>query len=162
MTQTALLCARQESDAPANRPVFPDEDSTEGSTVQAVAARVAASRWENASLSVPFICRIRSMKVTHALVQVVSALMADPQGRHWGYDLSRRSGVRSGVLYPILHRLLEEGWLSDGWEDGSELNGGRPPRRYYELTEEGIVQLGAILRKAEGDSRFGRLAERLA
>ena len=102
------------------------------------------------------------MKVTHALVQVASVLMADPQGRHWGYDLSRRSGVRSGVLYPILHRMLEQGWLSDGWEDGAELNGRRPPRRYYRLTEEGISHLGGILRKAEADSRFRTLAERLA
>jgi PadR family transcriptional regulator PadR len=102
------------------------------------------------------------MKVTYALVQVAGGLMADPQGRHWGYDLSRRSGVRSGVLYPILHRMLEEGWLSDGWEDGSELNGRRPPRRYYVLTEDGISQLGGILRKAETDSRFSALVERLA
>jgi PadR family transcriptional regulator PadR len=102
------------------------------------------------------------MKVTHALVQVVSTLMADPQGRHWGYDLSRRSGVRSGVLYPILHRMLGQGWLTDGWEDGSEVNGRRPPRRYYQLTENGIVHLAAVLRKAEADSRFRTLAQRLA
>jgi PadR family transcriptional regulator, regulatory protein PadR len=94
------------------------------------------------------------MRVTHSLVQVIIALMDDPGGRHWGYDLSRRSGVRSGVLYPILHRMLAEGWLTDGWEDVLEVREGRPPRRYYVVTEEGISQLGAILQRARSDSRF--------
>jgi PadR family transcriptional regulator PadR len=102
------------------------------------------------------------MRVTHSLVQVIIALMDNPGGRHWGYDLSRRSGVRSGVLYPILHRMLEEGWLTDGWEDVLEVREGRPPRRYYVVTEEGISQLGAILQSARSDSRFGALVERFA
>jgi PadR family transcriptional regulator, regulatory protein PadR len=102
------------------------------------------------------------MRVTHSLVQVIIALMDDPGGRHWGYDLSRRSGVRSGVLYPILHRMLAEGWLTDGWEDVLEVSEGRPPRRYYVVTEEGISQLGAILQRARSDSRFGALVERFA
>jgi PadR family transcriptional regulator PadR len=102
------------------------------------------------------------MKITHSLIQVTIALMDEPQGRHWGYDLSRRSGVRSGVLYPILHRMVEEGWLTDGWEDGSEINEGRPARRYYLLTEAGISQLGAILQGACSDSRFRALTQRFA
>jgi PadR family transcriptional regulator PadR len=102
------------------------------------------------------------MRVTHSLVQVIIALMDNPGGRHWGYDLSRRSGVRSGVLYPILHRMLEEGWLTDGWEDASEVKEGRPPRRYYMATEEGISHFGAILQRARSDSRFGALVERFA
>lgn len=102
------------------------------------------------------------MKATHSLVQVSTALMDDPQGRHWGYDLSRRSGVRSGVLYPILHRMLEEEWLADGWEDATEVKEGRPARRYYVLTEQGISHLGAILERVRSDSRFRTLAERVA
>jgi PadR family transcriptional regulator PadR len=102
------------------------------------------------------------MKVTHSLVQVMLALMEDPRGRHWGYDLAKRSGIRSGVLYPILHRMVEEEWLADGWEDISEIKAGRPPRRYYVLTAEGISQLGATLRRARSDSRFRALTESVA
>jgi PadR family transcriptional regulator, regulatory protein PadR len=69
--------------------------------------------------------------------------MSGPSRRHWGYDLLKLSGLRSGVLYPILRRMLEEGWLKDGWEDPAEITG-RPPRRYYELTEAGVVALGAL------------------
>lgn len=70
--------------------------------------------------------------------------MADPFGRHWGYETSKAADVRPGVLYPILHRMLERGLLVDGWEDSGEIAGRRQPRRYYALTDEGRLELGAV------------------
>jgi PadR family transcriptional regulator PadR len=102
------------------------------------------------------------MRRTYALIQVALALMDDPVGRHWGYELWKRAGVRSGVLYPILHRMLDEGWLEDGWEDAAQINGKRPPRRYYELTDEGRIALGAVLQEARSDARFRSLVGRFA
>jgi PadR family transcriptional regulator PadR len=102
------------------------------------------------------------MRRTHALIQVVLALMEDPGGRHWGYELSKRSGVRSGVLYPILQRMLDEGWLVDGWEDPAEIGRKRPPRRYYELSGQGQVELTSVLKEARRDARFRALTGRLA
>lgn len=99
------------------------------------------------------------MRKTHALVQVAVALLDDPTGHHWGYQLSKTSGVRSGVLYPILTRMLSEGWLTDGWEDPSTIAGKRPPRRYYELTDEGRLALGGVLQEARRDSRFAGLPQ---
>jgi len=84
---------------------------------------------------------------------VAVAIMGDPAGKHWGYELTRNSGVRSGVLYPILARMLDEGWLTDGWEEPGT-TGGRPPRRYYELTDSGKRELGALLAHARTDARF--------
>jgi PadR family transcriptional regulator, regulatory protein PadR len=105
------------------------------------------------------------MRKTHALVQVAIAVLNDPTGRHWGYQLSKASGVRSGVLYPILTRMLDEGWLCDGWEDPSTIENKRPPRRYYQLTDKGRLALGGVLAEASRDARFvglpgliGRLA----
>jgi len=97
------------------------------------------------------------MRKTHALFQVVLALLDDPLGRHWGYNLTKRSGVRSGVLYPILQRMLDEGWLLDGWEDPAVIGKKRPPRRYYELTPEGLEHLGGLVAQARSDARFGVL-----
>jgi len=95
---------------------------------------------------------------THALVQVALALMADSSARHWGYELSKRSGVRSGVMYPLLNRMLGQGWLADGWEDQGQVGRTkRPPRRYYELTDVGKVALGALIAEACRDSRFASL-----
>lgn len=98
------------------------------------------------------------MRKTHALIQVAMALLDDPSGRHWGYQLSKESGVRSGVLYPILTRMLDEEWLTDGWEDPNTIKAKRPPRRYYELTDQGRVELGALLQEAQRDARFVGLA----
>ena len=80
-------------------------------------------------------------------------LLDEPHGQHWGYDLSRRSGVRSGVMYPILHRMLNEGWLIDGWDETSATRR-RPPRRYYELTDLGRRELGGVIESARSDARF--------
>ncbi|MCR6486811.1 PadR family transcriptional regulator [Amycolatopsis sp. OK19-0408] len=103
------------------------------------------------------------MRKTHSLIQVAAALMAQPSSRQWGYDLSRRAGVRSGVLYPMLTRMLDEGWLTDGWEDpAATREQKRPPRRYYELTAKGSAELGALLEAARRDARFTGLIGRFA
>lgn len=86
--------------------------------------------------------------MTPSTVRVAVALCGEPNEHHWGYALQKTAGVRSGVLYPILNRMLEEGWLTSGWEDPAEVEG-RPPRRYYELTEQGLRQLGAMIARAE-------------
>lgn len=102
----------------------------------------------------------KAMRRTQALIKVADVLMAEPRARHWGYDISRRADVRSAVLYRILQRLLNYGWLDDGWEDRAEISGTRPPRRYYELTPEGEVALAGVLASAAADKRLSRLVER--
>jgi PadR family transcriptional regulator PadR len=95
---------------------------------------------------------------TYALVQVALALMADASGRHWGYELSKHSGVRSGVMYPLLQRMMDEGWLDDGWEEQVQVGRAkRPPRRYYELTDKGKIALGGVINEARRDARFAAL-----
>ena len=101
------------------------------------------------------------MKLTHSAVAVAQALMRRPDERHWGYDLSKETGVRSGALYPILSRMLDAGWLHDGWEDLAEVRGKRPPRRYYTVTADGVGHLGAMIRSAAEDARFTRPALRV-
>ena len=101
------------------------------------------------------------MRRTHALAQVLSAFLDDPAGRHWGYELSKRAGVRSGVMYPILHRMLDEGWLQDGWEDHGA-GGKRPPRRYYTLTLAGQGIAAGLMSEMRVDARFAALLQGMA
>ena len=96
------------------------------------------------------------MRMTYALVQVALALSRDVVGQHWGYELSKASGVRSGVLYPLLQRMLDDEWLTDGWED-PPLGTKRPRRRYYELTDKGRREIGALTEHAALDARFAAL-----
>lgn len=95
-------------------------------------------------------------RTTRAQVQVAIALLSGPE-RHWGYELSKRSGVRSGVLYPMLSRMLDDGWVGDGWEDPTTMRDKRPPRRYYELTRRGREVLSQVVEKARHDPRFSDL-----
>jgi PadR family transcriptional regulator, regulatory protein PadR len=105
---------------------------------------------------------IGSMRKTYALIQVAMALLGDPTGRHWGYELFKQAGVRSGVLYPMLTRMLNEGWLEDGWEAPTTIRDKRPPRRYYQLTHKGRLELGAVLQQACRDTRFTSLISRFS
>lgn len=97
------------------------------------------------------------MRKTHALVQVAATLLAEPEAQHWGYDVGKKAGVSSGVLYPMFTRMLDQGWLTDGWEDLDPRVDKRPPRRYYELTDKGKAELGAVLAAARSDARFAQL-----
>ena len=70
---------------------------------------------------------------------LVLSLLED-QPRH-GYDISKLIELRSGgalkfhvtSLYPLLHRLEEQGWIDGRWVEKAE----QRRRRYYRLSAEG-------------------------
>ena len=88
------------------------------------------------------------MKRTAAQITIAMVILNDPHARHWGYSLRLASGIRSGVMYPILHRWHTAGLLRDGWEDPADIRG-RPPRRYYKLTDAGRQELEALRNGSE-------------
>ncbi|WP_433282570.1 PadR family transcriptional regulator [Micromonospora sp. CA-244673] len=78
------------------------------------------------------------MRLTIPVAKVLSALLADPEARRYGLDLMKLTGLPSGTLYPVLHRLWAAGWLAADWEEVDPAAAGRPARRYYRLTGEGV------------------------
>lgn len=80
------------------------------------------------------------MRITVPTARVLAALLAEPDADRYGLDIMQATGLASGTLYPILHRLQEAGWLSATWEDADPAAQGRPVRRYYRLTAEGAEQ----------------------
>ena len=78
------------------------------------------------------------MKLTGPLERVLRVLTADPSAQHYGYDLMKAARLPSGTLYPMLARLQQEGLVQSEWEAQREDAGGRPPRKYYRLTAEGV------------------------
>lgn len=68
-------------------------------------------------------------------LRLLAALLEQPDGWHYGYELSRRTGLRSGTLYPILVRLADRGWLETRWAQPERP--GRPARHTYRLTPSG-------------------------
>ncbi|WP_052372771.1 PadR family transcriptional regulator [Nocardia otitidiscaviarum] len=82
--------------------------------------------------------------------RIAAVLLALPDDHHYGYPLSRRAGVSPGSMYPVLTRMLRDGWLTDGWETPEPED--RPARRWYQLTEVGHRELTAMLRAIGGRS----------
>ncbi|MFI0479396.1 PadR family transcriptional regulator [Actinomadura sp. 9N215] len=78
-------------------------------------------------------------RMTSATVSVLRELLADPTKTRYGYELMKRTGLPSGTLYPILARLERAGWLESFFED-IDPEEGRPPRRHYRLTRDGLDQ----------------------
>lgn len=72
--------------------------------------------------------------------------LLEDQPRH-GYDISKLIEIRSGgslkfhvtSLYPLLHRLEEQGWIAGRWVEKPE----QRRRRYYRLTPAGAKVLSA-------------------
>ena len=95
----------------------------------------------------------RSSKQT---LKLLAALTGSPASWHYGYALSRQTGLLSGTLYPILMRLEERGWLETRWETPPP--GGRPPRHMYRLTRGG--RANAVKALAVTPKRVVRLAAR--
>jgi PadR family transcriptional regulator PadR len=79
------------------------------------------------------------VRVTIAVAKVLAAFLEDPAADRYGLDLMRATGQPSGTLYPILVRLQRAGWVEARWEEIDPAAAGRPPRRYYRLTSDGVA-----------------------
>jgi PadR family transcriptional regulator len=69
---------------------------------------------------------------------VLRALSENPLKPRYGLDISKESGLPDGTIYPILGRLEHSGILKSSWEDIDPAKEGRPRRRHYWLTGEGV------------------------
>ncbi|MFL6043591.1 MAG: PadR family transcriptional regulator [Propionibacteriaceae bacterium] len=88
---------------------------------------------------------------------VLRTLFEAPEQWHYGYDLSRTTGLQPGTLYPILARLTERGLLISQWE--FEAPEGRPRRHLYRLSETGVVHVARSATPVVRVERRGRRAQ---
>lgn len=106
------------------------------------------------------------MKLTGPLERVLRVFLADVSARHYGYDLMKAAKLPSGTLYPMLARLQDQGLVMSEWEPQPADAGGRPPRRYYQLTGDGIrvarLELAQAATAATAVRRTARRAARPA
>ena len=75
--------------------------------------------------------------MTRQTLSVLSTMLSDVDAEMYGLKLSKRSGLKPGVIYPMLDRLLKAGWLERRWEDIDPAVQGRPRRRLYRLSGVG-------------------------
>ena len=68
-------------------------------------------------------------------------------GPSYGVDLAKRLGQHTalfaseGTLYPLLSRLRRQGWVESSWQESTS----GPPRRYYQLTDDGRAALATFV-----------------
>jgi PadR family transcriptional regulator PadR len=82
-------------------------------------------------------------RITRQLLAVLAALADDPSREWYGLELMQTAHLSSGTLYPILHRLVSDGWLVRTREAPSENGGSR--RRLYKLTGVGARCAAEVL-----------------
>jgi PadR family transcriptional regulator, regulatory protein PadR len=90
----------------------------------------------------------RTPRMTIPTQLVLHALLTDPSKELYGVEIGTAAGLPSGTVHPILARLETVGWLTSRWEDINPRTEGRPARRYYQLTPDGLELAGAALARA--------------
>jgi PadR family transcriptional regulator len=84
-------------------------------------------------------------KLTYNTAIVLQALA---KGYRYGFEIMDFTHLASGTAYPILRRLEVSKLVRSRWEGESQAHrDGRPPRRYYELTEEGKSLLASAVER---------------
>jgi PadR family transcriptional regulator PadR len=77
-------------------------------------------------------------RLTAQTLKVLSSLMSPEHDEMSGAVIARTTGLATGTLYPILHRLEEANWVKSEWEAEDPHDLGRPRRRFYRITGIGM------------------------
>jgi len=80
-----------------------------------------------AASSIPLVLSILSFKESYGYAIIKSVRSLSENELDW----------TDGMLYPVLHRLEEQGWISSVWRTAE--NGRR--RKYYKITKAGLDEL---------------------
>ena len=80
-----------------------------------------------------------ALRLTTPRLLVLSAFLDDPEQERYGLELATAAGLEPGTIYPILVAFENAGWLRSREEQVDPRLEGRPRRRYYALTAEGVA-----------------------
>jgi PadR family transcriptional regulator PadR len=67
----------------------------------------------------------------------------DRYGYELVHEISQRFEISEGSIYPLLRRLLTEGYVTTYLQESGE----GPARKYYSLTEQGIAARDELIRE---------------
>lgn len=81
--------------------------------------------------------------MTKATQRVLRELLADPADERYGLELCKALGLASGTVHPLLCKFEALGWLEShmedvDMEDVDPVTEGRPRRRYFRFTPDGV------------------------
>ena len=78
------------------------------------------------------------LKITDNVVQIFNMMLERPGKLWYGLELADAAGIGSATIYQALTRMERAGMLRARWEAKTPSELGRPQRRLYELTPEGV------------------------
>lgn len=86
-------------------------------------------------------------RVTGQTLKVLSLFLERHPEALSGADIINEKRILSGTLYPLLDRLSSAGVLKSEWEKIDPTVEGRPRKRLYKLTANGIIQASSIVQE---------------
>jgi PadR family transcriptional regulator, regulatory protein PadR len=84
-------------------------------------------------------------RMSHQTLRILQLIAEGPKEGLAGSDISKRTRMLSGTVYPILMRLERVRWLASELEQVEPSKVGRPRRRLYRLTGLGYNKANAAL-----------------
>lgn len=93
------------------------------------------------------------MKISGRALELLMLMAVRPQQEVSGYEISKSLGISSGTLYPLLLKAENAGLLQARWEGGDPSELGRPRRRYYQISGQGIDAVESRMRQLRIDIR---------
>jgi PadR family transcriptional regulator, regulatory protein PadR len=89
---------------------------------------------------------MRQRRISGETAAVLRLFLSEPERFRYGREIVVETGLKSGSLYPMLHRLEGRGLLLSEWEDvDAALGGGRRPRRLYRLDGDRVEEARVLL-----------------
>ena len=85
------------------------------------------------------------MRVTGPMLKVLHFLLSTPGQQAYGLEIMAATGIKSGTLYPLLHRLGDAGLLESSREAVDPSLAGRPARTYFRLSGAGAHEARRIV-----------------
>ena len=85
-------------------------------------------------------------RLSDGSARVVRHLLNAPNNDHYGYSLMKSCNTKSQTTYATLSRFETMGWVNSTMEAGEA---GRPARKIYRVTKEGVSALSAELERYE-------------
>ncbi|WP_243704742.1 PadR family transcriptional regulator [Micromonospora sp. KC723] len=101
-----------------------------------------------------------NLRMTMPRLLVLEAFLDEPECERYGLELAHGAGLEPGTIYPILVAFEAAGWLTSRAEEVDVHAEGRPRRRYYRLTAEGVAagRAAIAVRKQRAQPGARRLA----
>lgn len=81
--------------------------------------------------------KAEEFKASKTFLKIITPFIHDTEAQYSGYDICKRTNLRTGVVYPMLYTLLAKSWLSVEWEKTSASDRSGPRRKLYKITSEG-------------------------